>query len=77
MYWLGTDVVCLKLAEFPVDEFDDSIVLIILIPYWRFKIPEKKYFIPLLGFSLSMGTGVFLFMNLALQEATIVSPIKL
>ena len=51
------------------------IVFICLIPFWKFKIPEKKYFIPLLGFSLSMGTGVFLFMNLALQEATIVSPI--
>ncbi len=52
-----------------------GIVFICLIPFWKFKIPEKKYFIPLLGFSLSMGTGVFLFMNLALQEATIVSPI--
>ncbi|MDC0125316.1 DMT family transporter [Candidatus Pelagibacter sp.] len=52
-----------------------GIVFICLIPFWKFKIPEKKYFIPLFGFSLSMGTGVFLFMNLALLEATIVSPI--
>ena len=52
-----------------------GIVFICLIPFWNFKIPEKKYFIPLFGFSLSMGTGVFLFMNLALLEATIVSPI--
>ena len=48
-----------------------GIVFICLIPFWKFKIPEKKYFIPLFGFSLSMGTGVFLFMNLALLEATI------
>src|SRR6056300_384550 len=52
-----------------------GIVFLCLIPFWRFKIPEKKYFLPLLGFSLSMGAGVFTFMNLALQKASIVSPI--
>ena len=40
-----------------------GIVFICLIPFWKFKIPEKKYYIRLFGFSLSMGTGVFLFMN--------------
>jgi len=52
-----------------------AIVFLCLIPFWRFEIPEKKYFLPLLGFSLSMGAGVFTFMNLALQKASIVSPI--
>jgi O-acetylserine/cysteine efflux transporter len=52
-----------------------GIVFLCLIPFWRFEIPEKKYFLPLLGFSLSMGAGVFTFMNLALQKASIVSPI--
>ena len=52
-----------------------GIVFLCLIPFWRFEIPKKKYFLPLLGFSLSMGAGVFTFMNLALQKASIVSPI--
>ena len=52
-----------------------GIVFLCLIPFWRFKIPEKKYSLPLLGFSLCMGAGVFTFMNLALQKASIVSPI--
>jgi O-acetylserine/cysteine efflux transporter len=52
-----------------------GIVFLCLIPFWKFKIPEKKYFLPLLGFSLSMGAGVFTFMNLSLQKASIVSPI--
>ena len=52
-----------------------GIVFLCLVPFWKFKIPEKKYFLPLLGFSVSMGAGVFTFMNLALQKASIVSPI--
>ena len=52
-----------------------GVVFICLIPFFKFNIPKKKYLLPLLGFSLCMGTGVFLFMNLALKEATIVSPI--
>jgi O-acetylserine/cysteine efflux transporter len=52
-----------------------GIVFLCLIPLWKFKIPDKKYFIPLIGFSFSMGVGVFTFMNLALQKATVVSPI--
>jgi O-acetylserine/cysteine efflux transporter len=52
-----------------------GIVFLCLIPFWKFKVPDKKYFIPLIGFSFSMGAGVFTFMNLALQKATVVSPI--
>ena len=52
-----------------------GIVFLCLVPFWKFKIPDKKYFLPLLGFSVSMGAGVFTFMNLALQKASIVSPI--
>ena len=37
--------------------------------------PEKKYLLPLFGFSFLMGVGVFVFMNLALYEAQTVSPI--
>ena len=46
-----------------------GIVFLCLIPFWRFKIPEKKYFLPLLGFSLSMGAGVFTFMNLGSSKS--------
>ena len=43
-----------------------GIVFLCLVPFWKFKIPEKKYFLPLLGFSLSRGAGVFSFMNIEL-----------
>ena len=46
-----------------------GIVFLCLIPFWRFKIPEKKYFLPLFGFSLSMGAGVFTFMNLGSSKS--------
>ena len=51
------------------------ILFIFLIPFCKFKIPNKKYFFPLLGFSLSMGFGVFFFLNLSLEKATFVAPI--
>ena len=52
-----------------------ALVLIILIPFWRFKIPEKKYLSPLIAFSISMGVLVYVFMNLSLYYSTIISPI--
>ena len=52
-----------------------GIVFICLIPFYKFKIPEKKFVIPLIGFSLSMGTGMILFMNLAIHKSSVVSPI--
>jgi O-acetylserine/cysteine efflux transporter len=51
------------------------IVFICLIPFWKFKIPEKKYWLPLLFFSICMGFMANLFMTLSLKEAAIVSPI--
>jgi len=51
------------------------ILFIFLLPFCRFKVPEKKYFLPLLGFCFSMGFAVFLFLNLSLGEATFVAPI--
>jgi O-acetylserine/cysteine efflux transporter len=51
------------------------ILFICLLPFCKFKIPDKKYFLPLLGFCLSMGFGVFFFLNLSLGEATFVAPI--
>ena len=52
-----------------------GLVLIILIPFWKFKIPEKKYITPLIAFSISMGVLVYVFMNLSLYYSTIISPI--
>ncbi|MDC0448439.1 DMT family transporter [Candidatus Pelagibacter sp.] len=52
-----------------------GLVLIILIPFWRFKLPEKKYIAPLIAFSISMGVMVYVFMNLSLYYSNIISPI--
>ena len=53
------------------------LVLIILIPFWRFRLPEKKFYKPLVIFSISMGVLVYLFMNLSLYYSSIISPIIL
>jgi O-acetylserine/cysteine efflux transporter len=52
-----------------------GIVLIILIPFWKFKIPEKKYLTSLIMFSISMGVMVYVFMTLSLYYSTIISPV--
>ncbi|MDB2514801.1 DMT family transporter [Candidatus Pelagibacter bacterium] len=52
-----------------------GLVLIILIPFWKFKIPNKKYFPSLVAFSISMGVMVYVFMNLSLYHSSIISPI--
>ena len=52
-----------------------GIVLVLLIPFWRFKIPEKKYIQPLIAFSIFMGVMVYVFMTLALYHSTIISPV--
>ena len=51
------------------------IVCICLIPFWRFKIPNKKYWFPLFIFSICMGFLTNFFMTLSLKAADIVSPI--
>ncbi len=52
-----------------------GIVLILLLPFWRFKIPEKKYIKSLVLFSVSMGVMVYVFMNLSLKYSNFISPI--
>ena len=54
-----------------------GLVLLILIPFWRFRTPDKKYFSALLAFSISMGVMVYVFMNLSLYYSSIISPIIL
>ena len=51
------------------------IFFLALLPFIKFRVPERKYFLPLIGFSFSFGTGVFMFMNLALNTSKVVSPI--
>ena len=54
-----------------------GLVLLILIPFWKFKIPQKKYIKSLFIFSISMGVMVYVFMNLSLYNSSIISPIIL
>ena len=52
-----------------------GLVLILLIPFWRFKIPQKKYIPSLIAFSISMGVLVYSFMTLSLYYSSIISPV--
>lgn len=52
-----------------------GLVFLCLIPFWRFKIPNKKDVLPLLFFSITMGVGVNFFLNLALFNARVLSPL--
>ena len=52
-----------------------GIVLILLIPFWKFRIPEKKYIPSLIAFSISMGVMVYVFMTLSLYHSSIISPV--
>ena len=52
-----------------------GLVLILLIPFWRFKIPEKKYIPSLIAFSIFMGVMVYSFMTLSLYYSSIISPV--
>ena len=54
-----------------------GIVFIILIPFFKFTLPQKKFFKPLIFFSISMGVLVYVFMNLSLYYSSIISPIIL
>jgi O-acetylserine/cysteine efflux transporter len=52
-----------------------GLVLILLIPFWKFKIPEKKYIPSLIAFSIYMGVLVYSFMTLSLYHSSIISPV--
>ena len=54
-----------------------GLVFIILIPFWKFRLPKKKFIKPLIIFSLSMGVLVYVFMNLSLYYSSIIAPIIL
>ena len=52
-----------------------GLVLILLIPFWKFKIPAKKYIPSLIAFSIFMGVMVYSFMTLSLYYSSIISPV--
>jgi O-acetylserine/cysteine efflux transporter len=52
-----------------------GLVLILLIPFWKFKLPEKKYIPSLIAFSIFMGVMVYSFMTLSLYYSSIISPV--
>ena len=53
------------------------IVFLCLIPFCKIKIPQKKYYLPLLGFSICMGAGVNMFLYLSLDAASILAPVTI
>ena len=54
-----------------------GLVFLLLIPFWKFKLPNRKFFKPLILFSISMGVLVYVFMNLSLFHSSIIAPIIL
>ena len=54
-----------------------GLVFLLLIPFWKFKFPNKKFSKPLILFSISMGVLVYVFMNLSLFHSSIIAPIIL
>ena len=50
------------------------IVFIILLPFIKIQIPERKYWIPLLGFGFFMGFATNVFLNLSIYVADILAP---
>jgi len=54
-----------------------GIVFLCLVPFCKIKIPPRKYFLPLLGFSICMGAGVNMFLYLSLDAVSILAPITI
>ena len=54
-----------------------GIVFLCLIPFCKINIPQKKYYLPLLGFSICMGAGVNMFLYLSLDIASVLAPITI
>ncbi len=54
-----------------------GIVFLCLIPFCKLKIPSKKYFLPLIGFSISMGVAVNYFLYVSIDVSNILAPITI
>ena len=54
-----------------------AIVFICLVPFFKFYIPEKKFVIPLVGFSICFGVAVNMFLYLSINASSILAPITI
>ena len=54
-----------------------GIAFLCLIPFCKIKIPSKKYFLPLIGFSISMGVAVNFFLYVSIDVSNILAPITI
>ena len=54
-----------------------AIVFILLFPFFKFYIPQKKYILPLVGFSISFGVAVNLFLYMSIDASNILAPITI
>jgi O-acetylserine/cysteine efflux transporter len=52
-------------------------VFIFLIPFCKIIIPEKRYILPLIGFSICMGAGVNMFLYLSIDTVSLLAPITI
>lgn len=81
MFLLGSAYPTTKLglnAEIPPILFGSLrmfLVFIFLLPFCKFQKINKKYILPLIVFTLSMGTAVNLFLYLSVDASNIIAPI--
>ena len=54
-----------------------AVVFICLVPFFKFNIPEKKFIIPLIGFSICFGVAVNMFLYLSINASSILAPITI
>ena len=52
-----------------------GLIFLAFLPFFRLRLPDKKLFKPLVGFSLAMGIGTYATMYYALEQLSIVAPI--
>ncbi len=52
-------------------------VFLCLLPFCKIIIPEKKYILPLIGFSICMGAGVNMFLYLSINSVSLLAPITI
>ena len=51
------------------------IIFIVILPFFKFKIPTRELIFPLLFFSITMGIGVYVTLYYALDISSLVAPI--
>ena len=54
-----------------------AVVFICLVPFFKFCIPEKKFIVPLIGFSICFGVAVNMFLYLSINASSILAPITI